>query len=102
MTIFKGLNNWTIKSASIAPVVGIVQQVTFKISYMIIKVQIIFCSFYTAKLNRQRCSLVREPWTVSSVGCIRIAVVFIANRLGQFTRNYTQTTKRGLLTTNKG
>ena len=23
-------------------------------------------------------------------------------RLGQFTRNYTQTTKRGLLTTNKG
>ena len=24
------------------------------------------------------------------------------NALGQFTRNYTQTTKRGLLTTNKG
>ena len=24
------------------------------------------------------------------------------NTLGQFTRNYTQTTKRGLLTTNKG
>ena len=24
------------------------------------------------------------------------------NELGQFTRNYTQTTKRGLLTTNKG
>ena len=24
------------------------------------------------------------------------------NNLGQFTRNYTQTTKRGLLTTNKG
>ena len=24
------------------------------------------------------------------------------NSLGQFTRNYTQTTKRGLLTTNKG
>ena len=29
------------------------------------------------------------------------AAVFNAN-LGQFTRNYTQTTKRGLLTTNKG
>ena len=27
---------------------------------------------------------------------------FFANILGQFTRNYTQTTKRGLLTTNKG
>ena len=25
-----------------------------------------------------------------------------AGSLGQFTRNYTQTTKRGLLTTNKG
>jgi len=28
--------------------------------------------------------------------------VDFANALGQFTRNYTQTTKRGLLTTNKG
>ena len=27
---------------------------------------------------------------------------FIDLPLGQFTRNYTQTTKRGLLTTNKG
>ena len=27
---------------------------------------------------------------------------FFARSLGQFTRNYTQTTKRGLLTTNKG
>ena len=27
---------------------------------------------------------------------------FLAFSLGQFTRNYTQTTKRGLLTTNKG
>ena len=26
----------------------------------------------------------------------------LMNELGQFTRNYTQTTKRGLLTTNKG
>lgn len=26
----------------------------------------------------------------------------LVNKLGQFTRNYTQTTKRGLLTTNKG
>ena len=26
----------------------------------------------------------------------------LATELGQFTRNYTQTTKRGLLTTNKG
>ena len=26
----------------------------------------------------------------------------LAPTLGQFTRNYTQTTKRGLLTTNKG
>ena len=26
----------------------------------------------------------------------------LAGSLGQFTRNYTQTTKRGLLTTNKG
>ena len=29
-------------------------------------------------------------------------VVYISDALGQFTRNYTQTTKRGLLTTNKG
>ena len=28
--------------------------------------------------------------------------VYIGGHLGQFTRNYTQTTKRGLLTTNKG
>ena len=28
--------------------------------------------------------------------------VFLSTWLGQFTRNYTQTTKRGLLTTNKG
>ena len=27
---------------------------------------------------------------------------FLSEPLGQFTRNYTQTTKRGLLTTNKG
>ena len=27
---------------------------------------------------------------------------YLAQSLGQFTRNYTQTTKRGLLTTNKG
>ena len=32
---------------------------------------------------------------------ILITVVLLL-RLGQFTRNYTQTTKRGLLTTNKG
>ena len=28
--------------------------------------------------------------------------LYFAPTLGQFTRNYTQTTKRGLLTTNKG
>ncbi len=28
--------------------------------------------------------------------------LYFATALGQFTRNYTQTTKRGLLTTNKG
>ena len=28
--------------------------------------------------------------------------LYFFNSLGQFTRNYTQTTKRGLLTTNKG
>lgn len=28
--------------------------------------------------------------------------MFLCSSLGQFTRNYTQTTKRGLLTTNKG
>ena len=27
---------------------------------------------------------------------------YVNRTLGQFTRNYTQTTKRGLLTTNKG
>ena len=27
---------------------------------------------------------------------------YLQDSLGQFTRNYTQTTKRGLLTTNKG
>mgnify|MGYP003375722754 FL=1 len=31
-----------------------------------------------------------------------IAVCYLYLYLGQFTRNYTQTTKRGLLTTNKG
>ena len=29
-------------------------------------------------------------------------MIFMSRILGQFTRNYTQTTKRGLLTTNKG
>ena len=29
-------------------------------------------------------------------------LVPLADKLSQFTRNYTQTTKRGLLTTNKG
>ena len=28
--------------------------------------------------------------------------LYLCDSLGQFTRNYTQTTKRGLLTTNKG
>ena len=31
-----------------------------------------------------------------------IGYPFVKYHLGQFTRNYTQTTKRGLLTTNKG
>nr|DAQ57280.1 MAG TPA: hypothetical protein [Bacteriophage sp.] len=31
-----------------------------------------------------------------------ILIIVLNNLLGQFTRNYTQTTKRGLLTTNKG
>ena len=31
-----------------------------------------------------------------------IITIALATCLGQFTRNYTQTTKRGLLTTNKG
>lgn len=29
-------------------------------------------------------------------------LIYLVLPLGQFTRNYTQTTKRGLLTTNKG
>ena len=38
---------------------------------------------------------------------ILVALIFVLrivskSNLGQFTRNYTQTTKRGLLTTNKG
>ena len=33
--------------------------------------------------------------------CIRSFLVLVFG-LSQFTRNYTQTTKRGLLTTNKG
>lgn len=32
----------------------------------------------------------------------RISSIRLSIPLGQFTRNYTQTTKRGLLTTNKG
>ena len=32
----------------------------------------------------------------------KLSTYFMNRRLGQFTRNYTQTTKRGLLTTNKG
>ncbi len=35
-------------------------------------------------------------------GLTLIVGVALAGWLGQFTRNYTQTTKRGLLTTNKG
>ena len=38
-------------------------------------------------------SLTQLQWTVRS---------YYGSGLGQFTRNYTQTTKRGLLTTNKG
>ena len=34
------------------------------------------------------------------MGIVFVCVLFVG--LGQFTRNYTQTTKRGLLTTNKG
>ena len=34
--------------------------------------------------------------------CRTALSVNIYNNLGQFTRNYTQTIKRGLLTTNKG
>ena len=36
---------------------------------------------------------------VSGINC---QVQSVYDDLGQFTRNYTQTTKRGLLTTNKG
>ena len=40
------------------------------------------------------------------VDCIHLKKGFVKGNfcraLGQFTRNYTQTTKRGLLTTNKG
>ena len=32
----------------------------------------------------------------------QIPFLFLVHFLGQFTRNYTQTTKQGLLTTNKG
>ena len=35
-------------------------------------------------------------------GVIAVQSLYLALSLGQFTRNYTQTTKRGLLTTNKG
>ena len=38
---------------------------------------------------------------IDLMDCYEIGFVF-AHDLGQFTRNYTQTTKRGLLTTNKG
>ena len=49
-----------------------------------------------------------EPPPAASSGCMAIRNVHLHNAfyldrfLGQFTRNYTQTTKRGLLTTNKG
>ena len=42
------------------------------------------------------------------ISCIRFSLQLLITEsiytfgLGQFTRNYTQTTKRGLLTTNKG
>ncbi len=37
-----------------------------------------------------------------SIYTLAVRRSFLCNLLGQFTRNYTQTTKRGLLTTNKG
>ena len=40
------------------------------------------------------------PFRCSAIRAERF--YFIGRILGQFTRNYTQTTKRGLLTTNKG
>jgi len=40
-----------------------------------------------------------ENWAFQGLPPERISLFFC---LGQFTRNYTQTTKRGLLTTNKG
>ena len=49
--------------------------------------------------------MAREALQFSEVAIKLTALGFknsLALALGQFTRNYTQTTKRGLLTTNKG
>ena len=39
---------------------------------------------------------------VSTVTQSKASIFLFVSILGQFTRNYTQTTKQGLLTTNKG
>ena len=41
-----------------------------------------------------------DPWLAEDI--LQNVVISLIRNLGQFTRNYTQTTKRGLLTTNKG
>ena len=58
--------------------------------------------FCTAILNAI-CDFLMEPpiFYLFSLICFAV-IVGIVRSLGQFTRNYTQTTKWGLLTTNKG
>ena len=80
MTILVFFHDWTIKSAGVAPVIDVIQYVTFETSHMKTKIQISFGYFHTAKMDRQCCSLIKS-WTNSSIGCITIVIVFIANRL---------------------
>ena len=44
----------------------------------------------------------QEKYLVSVIIPVYNSSLYLQDILGQFTRNYTQTTKRGLLTTNKG
>ena len=55
-----------------------------------------------AEVGKQVVELLQEAGRKHGFNVIDVTGESFDDSLGQFTRNYTQTTKRGLLTTNKG